>query len=263
MRIVDRVSTRFHDRAASLAPIVELIAAQFAERPGNYLAFFSSFDYLEQVAELFAASHPEIPLWRQARRMEESARHDFLAQFTPQSRGIGFAVLGGVFGEGIDLPGERLIGAFIATLGLPQVNPVNEQIKARMGALFGAGYDYTYFYPGVQKVVQAAGRVIRTQSGPRHRLSHRRPLRAAGGAAAAAGVVGGGNLAGMRAKSSAADKAQERGILPSGWERPDAPALLAYRRREFFPPAVAPKWCALYVPSVRRHGSGLRAGRCP
>ena len=73
-----------------------------------------------------------------------------------------FAVLGGAFSEGIDLPGDRLIGAFIATLGLPQVNSVNEQMKARMDQLFGTGYDYTYLYPGLQKVVQAAGRVIRT-----------------------------------------------------------------------------------------------------
>ena len=96
--------------------------------------------------------------------MDEAERARFLARFTPQSQGIGFAVLGGSFGEGVDLPGARLIGAFIATLGLPQINPVNEQIKARMEAAFGAGYDYTYLYPGLQKVVQAAGRVIRTQS---------------------------------------------------------------------------------------------------
>ena len=68
------------------------------------------------------------------------------------------------FAEGIDLPGKLLIGAFLATLGLPQVNPVNEQIRKRMQVLFGAGYDYTYLYPGLQKVVQAAGRVIRTPS---------------------------------------------------------------------------------------------------
>ena len=71
-------------------------------------------------------------------------------------------MLGGSFGEGIDLPGARLIGAFIATLGLPQMNPVNEQVRQRMQTTFGAGYDYTYLYPGIQKVVQAAGRVIRT-----------------------------------------------------------------------------------------------------
>ena len=94
--------------------------------------------------------------------MHEEARHAFLARFTDESCGIGFAVLGGAFSEGIDLPGRRLIGAFVATLGLPQINPVNEQMKARMDQLFGAGYDYTYLYPGLQKVVQAAGRVIRT-----------------------------------------------------------------------------------------------------
>lgn len=162
VRIVDRVSTRFQDRAASLAPIAGLMARQFESRPGNYLAFFSSFDYLERVAAEFEKRHPRIPAWRQERRMDEEARRAFLARFTPAGRGIGFAVLGGAFGEGIDLPGERLVGAFIATLGLPQVNPVNEQIRKRMESIFGAGYDYTYFYPGVQKVVQAAGRVIRT-----------------------------------------------------------------------------------------------------
>jgi len=72
--------------------------------------------------------------------------------------------LGGSFGEGVDLPGDRLIGAFVATLGLPQFNPVNEQLRERMEQLFGCGYDYTYLYPGMQKVVQAAGRVIRTET---------------------------------------------------------------------------------------------------
>jgi len=75
---------------------------------------------------------------------------------------VAFAVLGGAFAEGIDLPGQRLIGAFIATLGLPQINPINEAMLQRMSTLFATGYDYTYLYPGLQKVVQAAGRVIRT-----------------------------------------------------------------------------------------------------
>ncbi|CRM79276.1 ATP-dependent DNA helicase [Pseudomonas sp. 8 R 14] len=163
VRIVGDISTRFVHRQASLAPIVELIARQFARQPGNYLAFFSSFDYLQQVAQLLAETHPQIPLWHQSRGMAEAERQGFLDQFTEHSQGIGFAVLGGAFGEGIDLPGTRLIGAFIATLGLPQLNPVNEQIKLRMAAIFGAGYDYTYLYPGIQKVVQAAGRVIRSQ----------------------------------------------------------------------------------------------------
>jgi Rad3-related DNA helicase len=137
---------------------------QYDRQPGNYLAFFSSFDYLDKAADLFQREHPHVAVWRQPRRMGEAERDAFLARFTETSQGIGFAVLGGAFGEGIDLPGARLIGAFIATLGLPQLNPVNERIRERMQAIFGAGYDYTYLYPGLQKVVQAAGRVIRTTS---------------------------------------------------------------------------------------------------
>ncbi|MGE8064246.1 ATP-dependent DNA helicase [Pseudomonas sp. NPDC089569] len=163
VHIVDRISTRFAHRQASVAPIVELMAGQFRQRPGNYLAFFSSFEYLQQVAQSLGERHPQIDLWTQSRGMGEEQRQQFLDRFCESGKGIGFAVLGGVFGEGIDLPGARLIGAFIATLGLAQLNPVNEQLKRRMGAIFGAGYDYTYLFPGVQKVVQAAGRVIRTQ----------------------------------------------------------------------------------------------------
>jgi Rad3-related DNA helicase len=136
VHVVTALSTRFADRDASLAPIAHLMATQYEEQPGNYLAFFSSFDYVERAA--------------------------FLSRFAVGGRGIGFAVLGGSFGEGIDLPGSRLIGAFIATLGLPQVNPVNDAMRERLNAAFGVGYDYAYLYPGIRKVVQAAGRVIRT-----------------------------------------------------------------------------------------------------
>jgi DNA excision repair protein ERCC-2 len=160
--IARTLSTRWRDRASSVQPIIRLMATQFAARPGNYLAFFSSFDYLQQVATVFERDHSRIPTWRQERGMSEPERESFLRRFTPDGEGIGFAVLGGAFGEGIDLPGTRLIGAFIATLGLPQVSAVNEEMQRRMEVRFGAGYAYTYLYPGLQKVVQAAGRVIRT-----------------------------------------------------------------------------------------------------
>ena len=140
------------------------MVGQFQHRPGNYLAFFSSYDYLDQVFALLRGRHPGVPCWAQQRQMPEAAREAFLARFTPGGRGIGFAVLGGPFAEGIDLPGDRLIGAFIATLGLPQFDPVNEAIRERMDERFGQGYEYTYVYPGLQKVVQAAGRVIRTET---------------------------------------------------------------------------------------------------
>jgi DNA excision repair protein ERCC-2 len=163
VKIARKISTRYQHRAQSLSPIVDLIAKQYAQQPGNYLAFFSSYDYLEQVSLLFSQRYPDIAIWLQARRMAETEREQFLARFRVDNQGIGFAVLGGAFAEGIDLPGARLIGAFVATLGLPQVNAVNEEIRQRMDTVFGNGYDYTYLYPGLQKVVQAAGRVIRTQ----------------------------------------------------------------------------------------------------
>jgi DNA excision repair protein ERCC-2 len=161
VKAVADISTRFRDRAQSVAQVADLIAGQYARMPGNYLSFFSSFDYLAQVAAELSARHPAVPFFAQSRAMREAEQQAFLARFTPESRGIGFAVLGGAFGEAIDLPGARLIGAFVATLGLPQLNPVNQQMKALMQQAFGAGYDYTYLFPGLQKVVQAAGRVIR------------------------------------------------------------------------------------------------------
>lgn len=164
VNVVPTISTRYADRSASVQPIVELIGRQFSERPGNYLAFFSSFDYLERVVPAFRDRHPDAPVWSQSRGMPELQRQAFLDRFVEDGAGIGFAVLGGAFAEGIDLPGSRLIGAFVATLGLPQVNPVNEEFRKRLDRLFGArnGYDYTYLFPGLQKVVQACGRVIRT-----------------------------------------------------------------------------------------------------
>ena len=137
---------------------------QYSEKPGNYILFLSSFDYLDNVKSLFQARYTEIPIRSQLRSMSESDRQQFIDEFTLSSTGIAFAVLGGAFGEAIDLPGDRLIGAFIATLGLPQINEVNEQMRLRMEEVFGLGYEYTYLFPGLQKIVQAAGRVIRTTS---------------------------------------------------------------------------------------------------
>jgi len=175
VRIVREVSTRYQHRGKSLAPIARIIASQYRAAPGNYIAFFSSFDYLNQALGEFSARYPEIPAWCQGRRMTDAERQGFLDRFAADGTGVGFAVLGGAFAEGIDLPGTRLVGAFIATLGLPQVNPVNEELRRRLDVAFGAGHDYTYLYPGLRKVVQAAGRVIRTvtDSGTIHLIDDR------------------------------------------------------------------------------------------
>jgi DNA excision repair protein ERCC-2 len=163
VRLVHHISTRYQHRDDSIAPIAELIVKQFARAPGNYLVFASSYDYLARIAEELDRVAPNLPNRLQHRNMTESERKVFLEGFVPGGQCIGLAVLGGAFGEGVDLPGERMIGAFIATLGLPQLNEITEQMRLRMDELFGAGYDYTYLYPGLHKVIQAAGRVIRTR----------------------------------------------------------------------------------------------------
>lgn len=164
VQLVQHISTRYQHRDDSIAPMVELIVRQFERRPGNYLVFASSFDYLARIAEQLDRVAPHIPNRLQVRNMSEAERKQFIDGFAPEGRSLALAVLGGAFGEGIDLPGERMIGAFIATLGLPQLNDVSEQMRQRLDQLFDAGYAYTYLYPGLQKVIQAAGRVIRTRN---------------------------------------------------------------------------------------------------
>ena len=124
VRVADGLSTRYAaPRALARARWSTVIARQFDEHPGNYLAFFSSFDYLEQAAALLAALRPDIAaVAAGAAHGRRRARRTSWRASGRDGRGIGFAVLGGVFAEGVDLPGSLLIGAFIATLGLPPVS---------------------------------------------------------------------------------------------------------------------------------------------
>lgn len=162
VRFTPGISTRQVHRQATLQPIAELIARQYRERPGHYLAFFSSFKYAKEVSDALADQAPDIPQRSQQPGMSPEQRRQFLAEFQKPEGSVAFAVLGGVFSEGIDLPGEQLIGAFVATLGLPPFDPWHEILKDRLQQRFGEGYNYTYLIPGLQKVAQAAGRVIRT-----------------------------------------------------------------------------------------------------
>ena len=157
------VSTRYKDRDGSIAPVSDLIACMAHGKAGNYLAFFPSYSYLQTVWEDFTARYPELPAMRQESAMDDARRAAFLEQFTPDGQTlVGFAVLGGVFSEGVDLIGERLIGVAIAGPGLPQVGPRQEELRAHFERTRGCGFDYAYRYPGMNKVLQAAGRVIRT-----------------------------------------------------------------------------------------------------
>lgn len=162
VRILDQVSTRWVDRCRSLPALVDVMARQWTDQPGKYLAFFSSFDYLRQASSALLERHPQVPQWQQEAGMNEDRQRAFVERFRSGGAGIGFAVLGGSFAEGIDLPGEQLVGAFVATLGLPPINPVHEEMRRRLQTLIGQGYEHVYLYPGLRKVIQAAGRVIRT-----------------------------------------------------------------------------------------------------
>ena len=142
--------------------MIERIEQQFRSTHGNYLVYLSSFDYLNQLASAFKASYPDIPTVTQFSGMQEADRLAFIQAFQTRRGIVGFAVLGGAFSEGIDLPGDALVGVFIATLGLPPFDHYHEQLAIRLQNRFQQGYRYTYLYPGIRKVIQAAGRLIRT-----------------------------------------------------------------------------------------------------
>ena len=158
------ISTRYKDRDASLQGVADTLHTMVSAHTGNYLAFFPSYAYLKLVYEDFTARYPGVTVIQQESAMEDDRRADFLARFTPAPSAtlLGFAVMGGVFGEGVDLAGDRLIGVAVIGPGLPQVGPRQEQLRVYFEETRGSGFDYAYRYPGMNKVLQAAGRVIRT-----------------------------------------------------------------------------------------------------
>ena len=166
--VVHDLTNIYSQRAKALPPMVAIMARVYANKPGNYLVFSSSYELLESLLGHFKKAHPHIACWHQSQNMEEAAQTKFIDQFKPEGKGMGFAVLGGSFGEGIDLTGSRLVGVFIANLGLAPPTLLNQQIKQSLASQlsndFGesTAYDYAYTYPAMQRVVQAAGRVIRT-----------------------------------------------------------------------------------------------------
>ena len=160
------ISTRYRDREASVGAVSDALAALAGGRVGNYLAFFPSYAYLQKVYADFTARYPAVRTIAQESGLDEAGRAAFLEQFAPDPAGtlLGFGVLGGVFGEGVDLAGSRLIGCAIVGVGLPQVNPRQEMLRRYFDEQAGCGFDYAYRYPGMNKVLQAAGRVIRTET---------------------------------------------------------------------------------------------------
>lgn len=166
LMIADRVATTYREREGTIEDVVELLAAFIRGRKGNYLIFFPSYEYMSMVRAQFDPADPSVHLIEQSPGMSEEDRETFLMEFTEDRTEtlVGFAVMGGVFGEAIDLVGDRLTGAAVVSVGLPGLSPERELIRDYFEHERGQGFEYAYSYPGLNRVLQASGRVIRTET---------------------------------------------------------------------------------------------------
>ena len=160
------VSTKYTRRGPEMyRRIAEYILCTAKSRQGNYIAFFPSYRMLEEVYEYFRQGKGKMESVAQTQYMSETEREEFLKLFETEREEsfVGFCVMGGIFSEGIDLAEDRLIGAVIVGTGLPQVCSDREIIRNFFDRKNMQGFSYSYLYPGMNKVLQSAGRVIRTE----------------------------------------------------------------------------------------------------
>jgi DNA excision repair protein ERCC-2 len=164
--LIKPLSTRFRDRERTKDEIATLLHSLIKNHPGNYLIFFPSYQYLLSVYNQFKSLDEETHTLIQATGMTEAEREAYLAAFIPDRKQtlLGFAVLGGIFSEGIDLIGDRLNGVVVVGVGLPQLCFERNLIKDHFDKKGKNGYDYAYTYPGMNKVLQAGGRLIRSET---------------------------------------------------------------------------------------------------
>lgn len=128
------------------------------------MVFFPSYAYLDLVYKSFIKKYPKVETWKQERQSDVDERNRLLGKLDTEGTKLGFAILGGVFGEGIDYIGDKLIGVVVVGVGLPGIG-VEQDLIANCYREQGLdGFDYAYRYPGFTKVLQTAGRVIRTES---------------------------------------------------------------------------------------------------
>ena len=161
------VSTRYTMRNENMyRRYADYILQMVKSKKGNYMVFFPSYRFMEEVCGYFVEITDEVDILIQSQNMSEKEKEDFLKEFEKERKNslAGFCVMGGVFSEGIDLTEDRLIGAAIVGTGLPQVCNDREIVKGYFDARKMAGFDYAYLYPGINKVLQSAGRVIRTET---------------------------------------------------------------------------------------------------
>jgi len=163
---VDDVSTRYNDREASIEKVIEVAEALVAGKKGNYILFFPSYYYLNMVKEKWDLDPDEFDVIVQKREMTLRERSDSIESFKTECERtqIGMFVMGGVFGESIDLIGDMLSGVLVVGVGLPMIAPFNNILRSHFEDEFQAGFDFAYTFPGLNKVIQAVGRVIRSET---------------------------------------------------------------------------------------------------
>jgi DNA excision repair protein ERCC-2 len=163
--VADQIATLYRERQDTCRAVTRIIADLVRQRSGNYMLFFPSYEYLEMIYRLFREECSELETVIQTPEMDEAARLTFLSNFKKVSGRtlVGFVVMGGIFGEAIDLKGERLIGAVIVGVGLPGISVERDLIRDYYQSTCASGFEFAYQYPGINRVLQAAGRVIRTE----------------------------------------------------------------------------------------------------
>ncbi|MCX0371781.1 ATP-dependent DNA helicase [Clostridium perfringens] len=159
------VSTTYSNRKRTLPKIVNYIIECAKSKRGNYLVFFPSYEYMWMVHEEIKKREVDFSLVAQGDHMKEEEKEEFLSLFKEggEKTHLGLAVLGGHFSEGIDLTLDKLIGVIIIGVGMPKICLERESIKEYYNSIGKNGFDYAYVYPGIIKVLQAAGRCIRTE----------------------------------------------------------------------------------------------------
>ena len=161
--LAPKLSLRYKDREKTKSEVALYLKYFVAAKPGNYLLFMPSFAYLDSIKEQLDFCDAEVVI--QSRGMKEKEKEEFLALFQKTEEGtrVGLAVLGGSLSEGIDLLGDRLIGVAIVGIGLPMVTFERELLRSHFEETIHEGFNYAYRFPGMNKVMQALGRLIRSE----------------------------------------------------------------------------------------------------
>ena len=162
--IAPKVSIRYKNRDASYQQVADYIKAFVKNKVGNYFIFLPSYEYLTNLMPYIDME--DVDVYEQDRGMSDEDKEEFLTNFKPhpERTTLGFVIVGGAFGEGIDLVSDRLIGAVIVGIGMPKINFVSDQIMKYYDTKEQSGYNYAYLNPGMNKVMQALGRVIRSET---------------------------------------------------------------------------------------------------